>query len=176
MSTKIAILLLYKALFGVKRSFRYLCYGMMAIVTSYCVIFFFILAFHCNPVQKAWHIITFRGPSKCFGIGTIQIVIGGFNIVTDFIILIMPMPIILGLNMDWKRKIGLLVIFGTGIVYVVSHQRKQRRKGLLTQHSVFASTIVRQVIVVQHLHEIIGGPNTRNLDASWVTAQETLWL
>ncbi|KAL9632398.1 MAG: hypothetical protein Q9204_003812 [Flavoplaca sp. TL-2023a] len=157
MSTKIAILLLYKALFGVKRSFRYLCYGMMAIVTSYCVIFFFILAFHCNPVQKAWQIITFRGPSKCFGIGTIQIVIGGFNIVTDFIILIMPMPIILGLNMDWKRKIGLLVIFGTGIV-------------------VLASTIVRQVIVVQHLHEIIGGPNTRNLDASWVTAQETLWL
>ncbi|KAL8892184.1 MAG: hypothetical protein Q9192_005645 [Flavoplaca navasiana] len=157
MSTKIAILLLYKALFGVKRSFRYLCYGMMAIITSYCVIFFFILAFHCNPVQKAWQIITFRGPSKCFGIGTIQIVIGGFNIVTDFIILIMPMRIILGLNLDRKRKIGLLVIFGTGIV-------------------VLASTIVRQVIVVQHLHEIIGGPNTRNMDASWVTAQETLWL
>ncbi|KAL8987655.1 MAG: hypothetical protein Q9177_003157 [Variospora cf. flavescens] len=129
MSTKIAILLLYKALFGVKRSFRYLCYGMMAIVTSYCVIFFFIFAFHCNPVTKAWHIITYQGPSKCFGIGTIQIVIGGFNIVTDFIILIMPMPIILGLNMGWKRKIGLLVIFATGIVYVFSDQRRQRRKG-----------------------------------------------
>ncbi|KAI4265199.1 MAG: hypothetical protein L6R35_007169 [Caloplaca aegaea] len=157
MSTKIAILLIYKALFGVKRSFRYLCYGMMAIVTSYCVIFFFIFAFHCNPVQKAWHIITYQGPSKCFGIGTIQIVIGGFNIVTDFIILIMPMPIILGLNMGWKRKIGLLLIFATGIV-------------------VLASTIVRQVIVVQHLHEIVGGPNTRNLDASWNTAPETLWL
>lgn len=128
MATKIAILLLYKTLFGIKRSFRYLCYGMMVIVTSYCVIFFFIEAFNCNPVAKTWHALTFTGPAKCFDNSMIQFVIGGFNIATDFIILIMPMPIILDLNMDSKRKIGLLVIFSTGILYVVSHQRKQREK------------------------------------------------
>ncbi len=119
MSTKIAILILYKTLFGIKRSFRYLCYGMMAIVTSYCIIFFFIEAFNCNPVAKTWHALTFTGPAKCFDNSMIQFVIGGFNIATDFIILVMPMPIILDLNMDSKRKIGLLVIFSTGILYVV---------------------------------------------------------
>ncbi|KAL8929542.1 MAG: hypothetical protein Q9208_001211 [Pyrenodesmia sp. 3 TL-2023] len=125
MSTKIAILLLYKALFGIKRSFRYLCYGMMAIVISYCLIFFFILAFNCNPVQKTWHVQTFKGPAKCFAATTVQFVIGGFNIATDLVILVMPMPIILHLQMDLKRKIGLLVIFSTGILYVVSQKRKQ---------------------------------------------------
>ncbi|KAL8896151.1 MAG: hypothetical protein Q9207_007854 [Kuettlingeria erythrocarpa] len=148
MSTKIAILLLYKTLFGIKKSFRYLCYGMMAIVTSYCIIFFFIEAFNCNPVAKTWHALTFTGPAKCFDNSMIQFVIGGFNIATDFIILVMPMPIILDLNMDSKRKIGLVVIFSTGVF-------------------VFASTIVREVIVVQTL---------RDFDQSWVTVPETVWL
>lgn len=128
MSTKIAILLLYKALFGIKRSFRYLCYGMMVIVTSYSVIFFFILAFNCNPVRATWHVVTFEGPAKCFPATTVQFVIGGFNIATDLVILIMPIPIILQLQLDSKRKIGLLVIFSTGILYVVSHQRTNVRK------------------------------------------------
>ncbi|KAL8861937.1 MAG: hypothetical protein Q9178_001807 [Gyalolechia marmorata] len=148
MSTKMAILLLYKSLFGIKRSFRYLCYGMMVVVTSYCVIFFFIEAFNCNPVQKTWHALTYTGPAKCFDNSMVQFVIGGFNIATDLIILVMPMPIILKLNTDLKRKIGLLVIFSTGIF-------------------VFASTIVREVIVVQTLHDF---------DQSWVTVPETVWL
>ncbi|KAL8917289.1 MAG: hypothetical protein Q9172_005915 [Xanthocarpia lactea] len=148
MSTKIAILLLYNSLFGVKRWFRYLCYGMMVVVTSYCVIFFFIEAFNCNPVEKTWHALTYTGPAKCFDNSMVQFVIGGFNIATDLIILVMPMPIILKLNTDSKRKIGLLVIFSTGIF-------------------VFASTIVREVIVVQTL---------RDFDQSWVTVPETVWL
>ncbi|KAL8643562.1 MAG: hypothetical protein Q9226_008280, partial [Calogaya cf. arnoldii] len=160
MSTKIAILLLYKALFGVKRSFRYLCYGMMAIVTSYCVIFFFVVAFNCNPVQKTWHTLTYRGPGRCLARTVIQFVIGGFNIATDFMILIMPMPIILHLKMDSKRRIGLLVIFGTGII-------------------ACASTIVREVILVHNLRDAnLGGPrvvqNARNSDTSWNNVPYTL--
>ncbi|KAL8761207.1 MAG: hypothetical protein Q9184_002655, partial [Pyrenodesmia sp. 2 TL-2023] len=168
MSTKIAILLLYKALFGVKRSFRYLCYGMMVIVISYCVTFFFIIAFNCNPVQKTWHTLTYRGPGKCLARTVIQFVIGGFNIATDFLILIMPIPIILHLKMDSKRKIGLLVIFGTGIMYVVSQQRKQLTK-------------VREVILVRDLRDANLGEarvvqNVRNSDTSWNNVPYTIWL
>ncbi|KAL8647916.1 MAG: hypothetical protein Q9210_005279, partial [Variospora velana] len=162
MSTKIAILLLYKALFGVKRSFRYLCYGMMVIVTAYCVIFFFIIAFNCNPVRKTWHTLSYCGPSKCLARTVIQFIIGGFNIATDFFILIMPMPIILHLKMDSNRKIGLLVIFGTGII-------------------ACASTIVREVILVHNLREATLGEarvvqNARNSDISWSNVPYTVWL
>ncbi|KAL8954995.1 MAG: hypothetical protein Q9193_006969 [Seirophora villosa] len=118
MSTKIAILLLNKAIFGIKRSFRFLCYAMMVIVASYCVIFFFIVAFNCNPVQKTWHTLTFTGPAKCFSHTRIEFIIGGFNIATDFIILIMPIPIILSLNLDSKRKLGVLAIFMREVIVV----------------------------------------------------------
>ncbi|KAL8911248.1 MAG: hypothetical protein Q9171_003546 [Xanthocarpia ochracea] len=148
MSTKIAILLLYKILFQHTRSTRYLCYGMMFVVTSSCVIFFFIEAFNCNPVQKTWHALTYTGPAKCFDNTMVQFVIGGFNIATDLIILVMPIPHILSLDIKTKTKFGLLVIFSPGI-------------------SVFASAIVREVIVVKTL---------RDFDQSWVNVPETVWL
>ncbi len=46
----------------------------------------------------------------------VEFVIGGFNIATDVIILVMPVPIILNLHMDPRRKLGLLVVFSTGIL------------------------------------------------------------
>lgn len=116
MCTKIAILLLYVQLFGIKRPFRYLCFAMMGVVASYCIIFFFIEAFNCNPVTKVWHSLTYKGKFSCFDNSMVEFVIGGFNIATDLIILVMPVPIILNLKMDLKRRLGLLVIFSTGIL------------------------------------------------------------
>ena len=88
----------------------------MGVVFSYCVIFFFIEAFNCNPVEKVWHNLTYAGPFTCFDNSMIEFVIGGFNIGTDFIILLLPIPIILHLQMDPKRKMGLFVVFGTGVL------------------------------------------------------------
>ena len=96
----------------------------------------------------------------------VEFAIGGFNIGTDLIILLMPVPVILGLQMDRGRKLGLLVIFGTGTLSVhLCRIAFPRRR--LTWHSVFASTIVREVIVVRTL---------RDFDQSWVTVPETVWL
>lgn len=86
----------------------------MGIVASYCVIFFFIEAFNCNPVEKVWHGLTYTGKFSCFDNSMVEFVIGGFNIATDTIVLVMPVPIILNLQMDRKRKLGLLLLFSTG--------------------------------------------------------------
>ena len=88
----------------------------MGVVFSYCVIFFFIEAFNCNPVEKVWHSLTYTGPFTCFDNSMVEFVIGGFNIATDVIILLLPIPMVLSLQMDPKRKLGLLVVFGTGIL------------------------------------------------------------
>ena len=116
MCTKLAILLLYLNLFHVKKGFRYLCYAMMAFVVCYCVIFFFIEIFDCNPVEKVWHSLTYTGKATCFDYNMIEFVIGGFNIGTDVMIFILPVPMVLQLKMDVKRKVGLLVVFSTGVL------------------------------------------------------------
>lgn len=90
----------------------------MAVVISYCIIFFFIEAFNCNPVQKVWHTLTYKGNFTCFDNSMVEFVIGGFNIGTDLIILVMPMPMVLDLKMELRRRLGLLVIFSTGILSV----------------------------------------------------------
>ncbi|KAL8719756.1 MAG: hypothetical protein Q9225_003272 [Loekoesia sp. 1 TL-2023] len=147
MCTKIAILMLYIQVFGIKKRFRYLCFSMMAVVVFYCTIFFFIEAFNCNPVEKVWHSLTYTGKFTCFDNTHIERVIGGFNIATDFIILVLPIPLILRLQLDPRRKLGLAIIFGTGVF-------------------IFASTVTREVIVVRTL---------RDFDQTWVTVPEIIW-
>lgn len=62
--------------------------------------------------------------------------------------MVLPLPIILGLQMSWRQKIGLLAWFGTG---------------LLTLGAAFA----RLIILV---------PSLKNADTTYVLAQGTLWL
>lgn len=166
MCTKLAIMLLYLQLFRINRVFRYLCFTMMGFVISYCVIFFFIEAFNCNPVAKVWHGLTYVGKYSCFDNSMVEFVIGGFNISTDFVILVMPVPLILGLQLDLKHKLGLLVVFATGILSVFASHLLRGRDELIS-YSVWATTIVREVIVVQTL---------RDFDQSWSTVPETIWL
>lgn len=116
MCTKIAILLLYLQIFRVEKTFRYLCYTMIAFVSSYCITFFFLQAFSCNPVAKVWHSLTFVGKYSCIDYSKMDFVIGGFNIGTDFVILVMPFPLIWNLHLSFRHKIGLLMVFATGIL------------------------------------------------------------
>jgi hypothetical protein len=39
------------------------------------------------------------------------------NIAIDLIIVVIPIPELLKLSMNWKKKLGLLAIFSVGILY-----------------------------------------------------------
>lgn len=88
----------------------------MAAVVIYCVTFFFIEAFNCNPVEKNWHMVTYKGEGTCFDNNMVEFVIGGLNIGTDLIILLMPIPPILSLQITTSKNFGLLAIFSTGVL------------------------------------------------------------
>jgi hypothetical protein len=47
------------------------------------------------------------------------LVVGTCNLATDLVALAIPIPVILGLRMNWKRKLGYCAIFTTGIVGIV---------------------------------------------------------
>lgn len=48
--------------------------------------------------------------------GPVQLVQSAFNVVTDFWMLILPMPLVLRLQMPRARKIGLVAVFAAGVV------------------------------------------------------------
>ncbi|KAF2183920.1 hypothetical protein K469DRAFT_581796 [Zopfia rhizophila CBS 207.26] len=155
MFTKLSILALYLNVFKIYRPFRFLCYGMMAFVVTYLLVFFFIYAFDCNPVAKGWHLIGWTGPpGTCIDIIDVGYAVGAINIFTDVVILVMPLPLLAKLHLDNARKLGLMAIFATGI-------------GILTRGSVVACTIIREVVIVRTF---------KDLDQNWSTVEGIIWL
>jgi hypothetical protein len=113
MCAKLSILIFYVRVFHVKERFRWLCYAMMATTVIYCIIFFFIIAFDCEDEYYTWH---FSFTAKCIEITTVTVAIGAVNIATDLIIMVMPLPLIWQLHLGKSQKLGLLAVFGTGLL------------------------------------------------------------
>ena len=85
----------------------------MAANVAYCIICIFLYAFNCEPQYYTWHVVL-NAPAKCIPIVNVIMAIGGVNLVTDLVILIMPLPLIWRLNLRPNQKWGLLAIFLTG--------------------------------------------------------------
>jgi hypothetical protein len=116
MFTKLSILTLYRNVFKIHKRFRIFVHFMMGVVVSYCLIFFFITCFSCNPVERVWKFIGWTGGGSCVDMINVTYAAGGVNIFTDLVILIMPLPLLAQLQLDKMRKFGLMAVFATGIL------------------------------------------------------------
>ncbi|KAL8863087.1 MAG: hypothetical protein Q9178_000461 [Gyalolechia marmorata] len=113
---KLSILALYLRIFTTK-PYRYATYA-TAVFLGLIWLASFILAFaECTPFQYSWdksiqghcinYFITFR-------------LIGGLNLLSDVAILILPLPVIWGLQTSANQKIGLTITFLTGSIGMVT--------------------------------------------------------
>lgn len=138
----------------------------MAFTIVYLIIFFFLFAFNCNPPARTWHLLGWTGGGTCFDNIKTSYAVGGINIFTDVVILIMPLPLIYHLQLSFAHKLGLVAIFGTGILFVLPSPSPCHFT-MLTRKSVVVCTIVRQVIIVKTL---------RDYDQTWAPVPEIIWL
>ncbi|KAK3984675.1 hypothetical protein QBC44DRAFT_209581, partial [Cladorrhinum sp. PSN332] len=116
---KIPILLLYLRLFGsVYKWLRYTCYMLFIIPVfvlagsaSYC-------AAYCAPEKKTIDMI-FAG--NCMeAVAIICVFNGVFALVSDIIIFILPLPAVAQLTLAPKKKLGLFLIFLSGLLGVTA--------------------------------------------------------
>ena len=110
---KISILLLCFRVFRSNVGFRKTCYILFVVIAGYCVGSLLAVIFRCRPISAGWSSPA-QGTNRCLSLLKLQVVIGWFNIVTDVALMILPMPILWGLNMPWQKKAGVVVVFGTG--------------------------------------------------------------
>ncbi|KAI0427304.1 hypothetical protein F5Y09DRAFT_350550 [Xylaria sp. FL1042] len=107
---KLSILHFYIVLFP-QKPFRYFVYTAM----FFCIVFwfgsFFGTAFLCNPPQKKWY-TGIQG--HCNDMVTMYVSIVAGDLVTDLIIIALPMPTLWGLHMPLSRKIPIVFAFGLG--------------------------------------------------------------
>lgn len=111
--TKTSILLLYRRILPAGRA--HAANNVLLAVVTACNIFAVVVScVTCIPLKAAWDE---RVEGKCLG----QVVHLGnsvLNIVTDFMIFSMPLPSVLRLRMHWRKKVGLVLVFALGFVYV----------------------------------------------------------
>ena len=107
---KLSILVLYLRIFTDKLS-RYICWLLIGIISVLAFINVFVIAFECSPHAKAWDP---ELPGHCHNIEQ-HYIWGSFpNFVTDFVMLVIPLPVVYRLHAKTRVKVGLMLTFIVG--------------------------------------------------------------
>ena len=84
-----------------------------SIFIFYFVITFFDL-FECKPRKKIWNKLDSTG--YCYDGNAIDKASGLFNVISDFVILFLPMPSIWKLQMSLRKKLMTTGVFAIGLL------------------------------------------------------------
>jgi hypothetical protein len=111
--SKVAILALYQRLFpGFIRWFQWSVRGMIIFMFTHGLVFLLLVVFQCRPINAIWD-KTIDG--KCL---PVNVVIGftgaGLAIAEDFIILLLPIHELWKLQMNRKKKLGIILLLSVG--------------------------------------------------------------
>jgi hypothetical protein len=108
---KLSVLALYRQLFSSSHRFLRVTWGMSFVVASLGIWVILASDLQCIPIQATWD-LTVRG--NCINYGLSGLLAYIVNIITDIIILSMPIPLVLKLHVSRQRKWMLIATFATG--------------------------------------------------------------
>ncbi|MCJ1401855.1 hypothetical protein MMC11_005072 [Xylographa trunciseda] len=113
---KASVLLFYARIFKVVRWFSILLWTVGALIIGWYIMTQLLATFSCTPVAKAWNP---KLPGTCVPTYTSFMVASVPNTITDWFLLLLPLPMLWGLQIDLRRKIGLVAVFVCGYCVVV---------------------------------------------------------
>ncbi|KAK8040142.1 hypothetical protein PG993_008553 [Apiospora rasikravindrae] len=108
---KLSLLLYYRQL-SPRAWFRRAVIATIVVVLGYTLGAFFSLLFGCNPIAKSWDPTVTGG--ACINHGALYSATAIFNITTNTVILVLPIPAIMGMRVPNLQKAGLVVMFVVG--------------------------------------------------------------
>ncbi|KAF2277675.1 uncharacterized protein EI97DRAFT_301179 [Westerdykella ornata] len=115
--TKLSILVQYLRIFPTRR-FRIVCSVVIGLVALYGVWGLFGSIFLCVPVHSFWDKSV---GGKCMDQFAVWFSNAAMNIAQDFVILLLPMPVLRRLSIPTRQKKALMIVFALGgIVCIVS--------------------------------------------------------
>ena len=109
---KLSLLVLYCRLFPVKNMIHS-CLVVGTVVVAWALTTFIVGILVCDPIHKFWRPETH---GQCLNIAEFYYGLQAPNIATDIIILILPMKTIYDLQLTRRKNMGLVSIFGLGLL------------------------------------------------------------
>jgi hypothetical protein len=101
--------------------FRWACHAMIAYTSLGSLLVFFMLMFQCMPINYNWD--GWRGdfgPHQCLDITELTVAASSLSISQDFLLLVLPMPLLYNLNISLRNKIGVIMMFSLGVFILLT--------------------------------------------------------
>jgi len=116
MFVKSSMVFFYLRIFGTKRAFRISAYATITFIVLWAISVVLETFLLCRPLAYNWD-QTIKG--TCGDRNTVYVSAGALNIVSDFMVLALPIPHIWDLQLPLARKLGLVAMFSLGIFITV---------------------------------------------------------
>ena len=113
MFPKLAILAIYLRIFT-KKSYRNTCWVVAVLLVANCIAFTVTGLLICRPIAFLWDHSIAKG--HCYNINAWFRWGSVVNIITDVVMLVLPLPMIWKVQTSRKIKLGLTLTFATGSV------------------------------------------------------------
>jgi hypothetical protein len=113
---KVSLLLLYLRLFGVDSKFKIIIWSATFVVVAWAFSIILEAFLLCSPFPANYDPTI---PGVCGDRNAAFVSAGVLNMITDLMVMAIPVPYIISLNLRLSRKIALIVCFCLGILYVV---------------------------------------------------------
>ncbi|KAL4962949.1 CFEM domain-containing protein [Aspergillus stella-maris] len=116
--TKISMLLLFLRVFPSER-FQLITKITLAFVTLWGIALLFANIFQCTPVSYSWTYWDREHSGSCRQWGTPLLAHSVVNVLLDVVIMVLPLPTLLRMQIPWARKGGVCAMFAVWIVAAV---------------------------------------------------------
>ncbi|RMZ37997.1 hypothetical protein CA14_004789 [Aspergillus flavus] len=120
-AAKGSMVALYLRLASNKTHIRFL-YGVGAVILSHGIAATLVACFICEPISVIWKP---EFPKGCLDMTSFNYFNGAFHVTTDILLALLPIPIVKKLQTNNRRKIGLIIAFGIGILTICASIARQ---------------------------------------------------
>lgn len=109
-TTKLSILLLYRRLFWINESFRRQVLFLIVLVVCFWIGTTVADLLSCIPLEWSWK-NSHQDPRYCFNYNIFWLISGIVEAVIDVLIIVLPIRVVLGLQLDNGKKIAVVAVF-----------------------------------------------------------------
>lgn len=117
------------------RKWKYANWTFFGLLVAYAIIVVFTNMFQCNPPRANWDSIAagkLDRPAKCIPELALVGPLSVMHIVMDFCLLTVPVIVLWKLQMSWKHKVRLFIVFAFGAISCIGSVMRQVVQNSLT--------------------------------------------
>ncbi|KAL8965316.1 MAG: hypothetical protein Q9197_006570 [Variospora fuerteventurae] len=114
---KFSLLAFLYRIFNVNLGFRIASWTLAAVLGIWTSVTLLLCLFACKPIGASWDInLYFEPGTRCnIRVPNVTTIHGFCNVITDFALLLLPVPMVWNLHVGAKKKFGLAAVFATGV-------------------------------------------------------------